>query len=173
NLRYWVENTDGTVPAGTEDGFDISEGGLGLDRVNDYWVPAGLPSHAFDVWVQTAKRNRQKILFEPGDLFLMQLGKDLRFRPFVVSKEGYHTRSYVESDPSKTEGWRMAILQNQKVGDRELQMLATLERLTDREAETLHQVKPRDVWFEIQPQGNSRGPFGVRWKYDYGYPAAA
>jgi hypothetical protein len=172
-LRYWVENPDGTALPGLDDSLEVSEGGAGFARANDQWVPHGLPTGNYDVWVQTAKRNRQKILFERGDLLLMQLNKDLQFERLVFSKEDYPGKINVESDATKTEHWRMAILQNQKVGDQELQMLTTLERLSDRKAETLHQVKPYDVWFEIQPQANARAPIGVRWAYQYEYPAAA
>src|SRR5260370_12489922 len=66
----------------------------------------------------------------------------------------------------------MAVLQNQRKGDRGLQMLTTLERLTERSATTIQQVKPHDIWFEMQPPANVQSLFGVRREYQYGYPAA-
>jgi hypothetical protein len=162
SLRYWVENPDGTAPAGLNDSLEVSAGGS-----NDQWVPNGLPPGGYNVWVQTTDRNRQKILLERGDLLLMQLNKDLKFERLVFSKEDFSGRVSVEK-----EGWRMAALQNQKIGDRGLQLLTTLERLTDRTAITLQQVKPQDVWFEVQPPANVQSLFGVRYGYHFGYPAA-
>jgi hypothetical protein len=172
-LRYWVENPDGTAPSGLDDSLEVSEGGSGQNRANDQWVPAGLPPAGYNVWVQTNQRARQKILLERGDLLLMQLNKDLNFERLVFSKEDYPGKISVESDESKPERWRVAVLQNQKVGDRSLQMLTTLERLSERRAITLQQVKPHDVWWEVLPPPSGKAPFGTRWAYQYGYPAAA
>jgi hypothetical protein len=163
SLRYWVENPDGTAPAKLGDSLEVSAGGPS----NDQYVPNGLPPGGYNVWVQTTDRNRQKILLERGDLLLMQLNKDLKFERLVFSKEDFPGRVSVEK-----EGWRMAALQNQKIGDRGLQLLTTLERLTDRTAITLQQVKPPDVWFEVQPPANVQSLFGVRYGYHFGYPAA-
>jgi hypothetical protein len=172
SLRYWVENPDGTAPSGLEDWLEVSEGGSGQNRANDQWVPAGLSPAGYDVFVQTKKRNHQKILLERGDLLLMQLNKDLNFERVVFSKEDYPGKISVESEESKPERWRLAVLQNQKAGDRSLQMLTTLERLSERSAITLQQVKPHDVWWEVLPP-TGKAPFGTRWAYQYGYPVAA
>jgi hypothetical protein len=163
SLRYWVENPDGTAPADLNDSLEVSASGS-----NDQYVPKGLPPGGYNVWVQTADRNLQKILLERGDLLLMQLNKDLKFERLVPSKEDYPERVSLEK-----EGWRMAALQNQKIGDRGLQLLTTLERLTERTAITLQQVKPQDVWFEIQPPATVSALYGTRYGYHFGYPAAA
>jgi hypothetical protein len=164
SLRYWVENRDGTAPRGLNDSLEVS-----ADGSTDQWVPEGLQPGSYDVWVQTTERSRQKIYLERGDLLLMQLNKDLKFERLVFSEKDYPGKI-----AAKNEDWRMAVLQNQKLGDRgqRLQMLTTLERLTNRAQNTIQQVKPQDIWFEIQPPANAQSPFGLRWGYQYGYPAA-
>lgn len=163
NLRYWVENPDdGSLPQGLDDSLEISGKGS-----NDQWVPNGLAPAGYNLWVQQRKKDKKHILLERGDLLLMQLNQNLEFERLVVSKEDYSGKVNVEK-----EGWRMAVLQNQRKGDRGLQMLTTLERLTERSPTTIQQVKPRDIWFEIQPPANVPSRFGVRWEYLYVYPAA-
>ena len=163
NLRYWVENpNDGTAPPGLGDSLEVSQKGS-----NDQWVPNGLAPGGYNLWAQQTARERQKILFERGDLLLLKLKKDLKFERLVFSKEDYPGKINKEND-----GWRMAVLQNQRVGEQGLQMLTTLERLPDPNVITLQEPKPNDVWFEIEPAGNARTPFSVRSRYQYGYPAA-
>jgi len=163
SLRYWVENPDGTLPLGLNDSLEVSASGS-----NDQWVPDGLlKPGGYNVRVQTTNRNVQNIYLQRGDLLLMRLKKDLNFERLIFSKEDYPGKVAVEK-----EGWRMAVLQNQKDGDRKLQMLTTLERITDRIQTTIQQVKPTDVWFELQPAANVKDLFGFRWGYQYGYPAA-
>jgi hypothetical protein len=163
-LRYWVENLDGTTPRGLKDFFEVS-----ADGSTDQWVPEGLLPGSYDVWVRTTERSRQKIYLERGDLLLMQLNKDRRFERLVFSEKDYPGKI-----AAKNEDWRLAVLQNQKHGDQgqHLQMLTTLERLANRSQNTIRQVIPQDIWFEIQPPANVQASFGLRWGYQYGYPAA-
>jgi len=53
-----------------------------------------------------------------------------------------------------------------------LQMLLSLDQLPDPNVITLQQPNPEDVWFEIEPADNARTPLAVRWRRQYGYPAA-
>jgi hypothetical protein len=166
NLRYWVENPDGTAPPGLNDSLEVSQKGS-----NYQWIPGGLAAKSYNLWAQQTDRDRQKINFERGDMLLLQLTPKLRFERLLFSDE------FPGKIKEKNDAWRLTPLQNQKVGDRGLQMLLTLEKQPDQNAATvnitLQQVKPQEAWFEIQPTNMVKGLFGVRWGYQYGYPAAA
>jgi hypothetical protein len=164
NLRYWVENPEGTAPPGLDDSLEVSQKGS-----NYQWIDPGLVAKSYNLWAQQTGRDRQKILFDRGDLLLLQLTPKLKFERLLFSSEDIFSGKIREEQG----GWRLTVLQNQKVPDRALQMLTTLERLTDQDAITLQQVKPHEAWFEIQPADMAKGLFGVRQEYQYGYPAAA
>jgi serine/threonine protein kinase len=164
NLRYWVENpNDGTAPPGLANSLEVSAQGA-----NDQWISNGLAPGAYNIWAQQTDPQRQKILCERGDLLLMQLNHELKFEPLVFSKEDYPGKANIEKD-----GWRLAVLQNQALGDRSLQMLTTLERHYDANAIPLQQAKPQEVWLEVSPSNNGPSPYTFRWAKQFGYPAPA
>jgi hypothetical protein len=70
-------------------------------------------------------------------------------------------------------GWRMAVLQNQRLGDTQLQMLVTLEKLPVAGEAVLQLIKPRQAWVEVTPDVKNPSQHAVRWLYQPGYPAPA
>jgi hypothetical protein len=160
NLRYWVENpNDGTAPPGLDDSLEVSQKGF-----NDQWISKGLARGAYNIWAQQTKRERQKFFLEGGDLMLLRLRPDLKFERLLEDYPGKMRR--------ETKGWRSVLLQNQRIGEQGLQMLMTLEQSPDPNAITLQLPRPNDIWFELEPTTNAKTPFALRWRYQYGYPAA-
>jgi hypothetical protein len=115
---------------------------------------------------------RQNIALNRGDLLLLEVAPDARGR------QGLRRVVYSESDfpgaiGKEREGWRLAVLQNQRVQDQGLQMLMTLEKEPEVQVAALQVVRPAKVWFEVTPPGDAGATYVSRWQFQPGFPAPA
>jgi len=167
-LRYWVDREDNApAPGSRPDGLDVSSVGA-----NDQWLPGGLPPGGYKVRLLTDRRLQKSAVIERGDLLLVQLanlGGELT--------RGIWSRDDFPGRPAARQAdWRLGVLQNQRVGDTGLAMLATLEKEPVADEAVLQLVKPRECWFELTPrlgEGEKTQPYAVRFTHLSGYPAPA
>jgi Mg-chelatase subunit ChlD len=163
DLRYLLEEeNDSRVLGLPPEGFGVSR-----TADTDQWAKLLRPRDYY-VRVQTNELNKRRISLDRGDLLLLQLSKTslgIDFKRLLYAEADHPFK------PSKkTQGWRLAVLQNQKRGERGLGMFVALEREAQSDAPTLRQAKPTAVWIEIRPPADVKESFGVRWKTEYGYP---
>ena len=126
----------------------------------------------FQVAVQTNRRWQQDISIGPGELLPLQVhvaegGKHELRRVFVTADD------YGERPEAHNSAWRLAVLQNQRLSDRRLQMLLMLERSPERPEDLLQQARPRETWVELDPAEAGSAPFDLRWGVQPGYAAPA
>jgi hypothetical protein len=170
-LRYWIDREDNT-PLSSPDGLDVS-----VDRANDQWFPGGLQPGGYKVRLYTPQRVQKSIVIEAGDYLLLRLAETpqgLELQRSVWSRDDYPGKP---SPPPKSPGfdWRLAVLQNQRIGERGIEMLLTLEKLPASGETVLQLIKPRETWIELEPRTDApdiaRQPYAVRWGQVPGYPA--
>jgi len=165
-LRCWVEGEDNILVLGmAADGLDVSPPGA-----DDRWLPAGLAPGGYQVVVEARDRPRKDVAFDRGDLLLVKLAETARgvaFRRVDYSREDHAGKPAAEAGD-----WRLAVLQNQRIGAG-LQMLATLEKAFDPRETRLQVLRPWETWIEVQPWPTAQTPFALRWGNQPGYPAAA
>src|SRR5262249_37200084 len=116
-------------------------------------------------------RLERSITVEPGDLLLLKLVSNRHggdFQRVLFSKDDYPQKPFEEQQQ-----WRLAALQNQQLGERGLQLLATLEKNPDPRETTLQLIKPRETWMELRAEPESRARFALRWNAVNDYPAPA
>ena len=169
-IRYWVERDDGEGVSGAPAaGIDVSLSGGG-----DHWfsLPDAVPSCDFKVRVQTNRTWRRSASVGAGELLPLELGPsaggpDGLRRVFVTADD------YGDRPSAHTDDWRMEVLQNQGLPDRRLQMLLMLEKAPGPADVVLRQLRPREVWVELDPAEAAAAPFGLRWGWLPGYEAPA
>ena len=165
-IRYWVERDDGEGLEGAPAaGIDVSQSGGG-----DQWfsLPDSVPSNDFKVRVQTNRTWRRSASVGAGELLPLELGPAEGLRRVFVTAEDYGDRPSAHTD-----AWRMAVLQNQRLPDRRLQMLLMLEKAPGPADVVLRQLRPREVWVELDPAEAAAAPFGLRFGRLPGYEAPA
>ncbi len=159
-LRY--ELTGGGLDAPSPEAVEVSR-----DYENDRWhlVPGSREGYRLKVPLLGFNR---PLRLDDGDCLLLDLDKsNLGWRRLIWSRQpAFAMRPFKQSG-----GWRAAVLQDQQLGPRALQMLLTLERESPRSAE-MGQVWPGGVWLEVAPSGVKALP-AVSWGTLYGYPAPA
>jgi hypothetical protein len=172
-LRYYVDLRDNHPLRG--EGDDLIY--LSEDDANDQWLPGGLEPGTYKVRVQTSRRLTRSIHLEPGDRLLLELNPDRvggtgeesrEFERLLYSQTFFPWKPYREKNR-----WRLAVVQNQLVGERGMQMLVTLEEQHDSLASVLQQIKPVTTWMEVSLPPGLKAPFCQRWHYQAGYPAPA
>lgn len=166
-LRYWVEQYDSRPVA------EMPSAGLEVSRsgANDQWFSDGLSLGSYIVRGHTGRALEKPIALGRGDLLLMRLAATptgAEFQRALFSLEDYPWKPSQEKS-----GWRMAVLQNQRTHQQDLQMLVTLEKTRDGRESRLQQIKPRESWFEVRPSKGTPEPYALRWGYQTGYPAPA
>ena len=169
-VRYWVDREDGgPLPGVPEAGLDVSPNGG-----NDSWfsLPDAGGSSEFKVAVQTNRRWQQDVAVGPGELLPLQVraagdGRHELRRAFVTADD------YGDRPEAHTDAWRLAVLQNQRLSDRRLQMLLMLEKSPERPEALLQQLRPRETWVELGPAEGGAAPFDLRWGAQPGYAAPA
>ena len=167
-LRYWVDREDNApAPGSSADGLDVSSVGA-----NDQWMPGGLPPGGYRVRLLTDRRLQKSTVIERGDLLLVQLAAN-----GGSLTRGIWSRDDFPGRPAARQAdWRLGVLQNQRVGDAGLSMLATLEKEPVADEAVLQLVKPRECWLELTPrldEGEKTQPYAVRFTHLPGYPAPA
>jgi len=165
-LRYFLDHEDNSLVAGLPtEGLDVSQIGS-----NNQWFPYTLAPGGYKIRTYTTERVQKSVIIDPGDLLMVELlgiGKGFNLRRTLYSRDDFPTK------PSQTKAdWRLAVLQNQRVGDRGLQLFTTLEKAPLQEEAILQVVKPRETWLELKPT-DVDAPYAQRWAYRYGYPAPA
>jgi hypothetical protein len=154
-------------PALVKEGLTISR-----DGGNDRWYREGLWPGPYLLYVAAKNPAQQSILLDRGDLLLLEVEPNkaglLHFRRLLYSEADYPWKLAKEKA-----GWRLAVLQNQRVAPAGLQMLLTLEKQDLTQAATLRQWTPAKTWFEVTPPPEVKTPVSRRWHYQPGYPAAA
>jgi hypothetical protein len=166
-LHYWVDRADNVAAAGLPAaGLEVSPAGA-----NDQWPAGGLAPGGYQVRVHAHHPLRKSLILDRGDLLLVRLvagGRGLEFERGLYSRDDYPWKPW-----RGQAGWRLAVLQNQQLGDRALQMLLTLEKDYDPRENALQQLKPRQTWIEAEPASGHTVPYSLRWGYRAGYPAPA
>ncbi len=166
-LRYWVEQYDGRPAAGMPAaGLEVSRG-----EANDQWIPDGLVPGGYTVRGHASQVLQKPIAVGRGDLLLLRLAAapaGAEFERALFTLEDYPWKPAQEES-----GWRMAVLQNQRIDPHNLQMLATMERSYDHQESRLQQIKPQETWFEVRPSKDTPAPYALRWSCQAGYPAPA
>jgi hypothetical protein len=154
-------------PALIKEGLPISR-----DSGNDRWVPGGLRPGGYLLSVAARNPALQSVLLDRGDLLLLEVSANkaglLQFRRLLYSETDYPWKLAKEKS-----GWRLAVLQNQRVAPAGLQMLLTLEKQDETQAATLRQWAPAKTWLEVTPPPEVKTPVSRRWHSQAGYPAAA
>ena len=113
----------------------------------------------------------REIFLSQGDMLLLDLVRS----PSGSQLERYRFSEEFSRKPAvetARKDWKLTVLQNQRVGRSALQMLVTLEKSVVGREGPVSQIKPRDVWLEVQPAGVTAKP-AMRWAYLGGYPAPA
>jgi hypothetical protein len=166
-LNYQVEREDGeALPGLAQPLREVSR-----DEGTDRWLPGGLPPGSYRLALMGETRLRKGVLLNRGDLLLVEAaaerGGRFGLRRVVYSEADHSLQPFAEKGP-----WRLAVLQNQRVAGRALQMLVTLERKDEGALAALQQARPAQTWMEVVPEeGNA--PVHRRWHYHVGYPAPA
>jgi hypothetical protein len=171
-LRYWIDLRDNAPLRG--DGSDLLY--LSEDDANDQWLSGGLEPGTYKLRVLTSRRLTRSIALEPGDRMLIELNPDRGQGPGSEAPEFerlLYSQAYFPWKPAaEKKRWRLAVVQNQWVADRGVQLLVTLEEKDDPGANVLQQIKPVKTWVEVvTPKGSA--PICQRWHYQAGYPAPA
>lgn len=178
-LHYWIDSAD-NIPITPGDGLDVSQIGEGAQ-----WYQQGLPPAIYKVRVHTDRRLQKDISLSGGDLLLVDAVNGER--GLVFERGLYSLADYPLKPAAEQSGWRAALLQNQQLAGRAVQMLTTLEKTTDRRETILQRLRPRLTWIEVIPRPEYEAslknprpdvcarttPFCQRWKYLAGYPAPA
>src|SRR5207244_8997800 len=75
---------------------------------------------------------------------------------------------------SNGEDWLLAVMQDEFRPNTDLQMLVTVEKLSNRgQGDVLKQVKPKFAWFKLIPRGAEKERLTLRWESLPRYPAYA
>lgn len=166
-MRYWAEDFDTRpVPGMPPEGLNVSR-----DGANDQWFPGGLAPGDYTARVNADGSLEKSFALDRGDLLPLRLipsPDGPEFERVVVSREDFPWKPACEEA-----GWRLAALQNQRVGDDGLEMLVTLEHASDQRSNTLSLVRPRETWIELTPSDDVSAPYVLRWHDQWGYPAPA
>jgi hypothetical protein len=175
-LHYWIDSAENVSLTGT-DGLDVSQIGE-----NAQWYQKGLPPAIYKVRVHTDRRLQKDITLAGGDLLLVDLVSEAG--KLLFERGIYSLADFPLKPAREQQGWRMALLQNQRLANQAVQMLVTLEKSTDRRETILQRLRPRMTWMEIVPHADylarleretclARTPYSQRWRYLAGYPAPA
>jgi hypothetical protein len=166
-LRYSITDEDDLPLRGAAENLDVSQNGR-----DDQWILGGLAPGGYKLRLGGTKDIRQGIALSRGDLLLLELAPDARGRQ-ALRRVIYSESDFPGAVGKDREGWRLAVLQNQRVQDQGLEMLMTLEKEQESQLAALQVVKPAKVWFEVTPPGDAGSSFVSRWQYQPGFPAPA
>ncbi len=133
---------------------------------NDRWVH--LPREGdYRLGISRLELDRE-VRLGAGDYLLLQLGPGRRScRRAIWSREP----SLALRPNREANGWRTAVVQNQLLAGRALQMLVSVEKLPEPN-EVPAQVRPEDLWLEVKPASGKTRPV-VQWGEVVGHPAPA
>jgi hypothetical protein len=167
-LRYNLATPDNRPLGLTVGGLEAS-----LDGRSDQWVVAGLKPGGYNVQLGGAKSLTQTVALNRGDLLLLELGTDKDGKQ-ALQRVAYSASDVPSAVAQERDGWRFAVLQNQRLNDRGLEMLACLEKLDGNGSERALQFnRPDKVWIEVTPPPETTANYLTRWHYEPGYPAPA
>jgi len=166
-LHYQVETAKSERIAGKA-GHDLI---VSRSSVEDNWFRA-LDSGGYNVVIQTNKRTEKSFTLDSGDRLLLKLVTS-PVGDIDIVRALFSVEDYPRKPSEQSNGWRLAVLQDQQIAPNRLQMLATLEALVKRGETSLRQFKPREVWMELKPQLNQEDRFALHWGNMEGYPAPA
>jgi hypothetical protein len=165
-LRYVVETEDDQPLKGLSvEGQDVSQIGR-----NDQWILGGLMAGTYKLRFTGARPLTQSVALNRGDLLLLELVYDLSGKQ-QLQRVMYSEADFPGAVARDREAWRLAVLQNQRLQEKSLQMLLALEKQSDPQAAALQVVKPAKVWFEVSPPAELVASYVTRWHYQPGYPA--
>ncbi|QDU95982.1 vWA domain-containing protein [Lignipirellula cremea] len=165
HLRYWVQNYDNrTLPGLPADGLDVSQ-----PNSNLRWLPGGADPGGYQLRFSEQSAKQTPVLIRGGDLLLLQANRTAKG---LNAARIPYAKTFWSWKPSRTEGnFQAAVLQNQRTGDRTLEMLMTLEA-AGQSQDVLQQWEPRDIWVEAAPAKAGK-PIAVQWRREFGYAAPA
>jgi hypothetical protein len=166
-LRYTLTNMGGlAVGSAAGEALEVSQNGR-----NDQWVAGGLEAGSYNLRLQGTKDLSRMVALNRGDLLLLELATNGAGQP-ALRRVVYSESDFPGAIGRDREGWRFAVLQNQRVDERGLQMLMTLEKEQPPEVGALQMIKPSKVWLEVAP-ASGNAAFVSRWSNQPGYPAPA
>jgi hypothetical protein len=140
---------------------------ISYPRENDRWLMVRGSHDGYRLQVPQLEFDR-RITLDEGDFVLVQLDQsEQRWRRLIWSREP----AFARRPARETGGWRAAVLQNQLLGQRSLQMLLSIEKESPRSNDP-GQVRPGALWLEVAATGSKAVP-AIRWGALAGFPAPA
>ena len=164
-MRYLVERENSVLVSGmAKNGIVMSPPGSEL-----HWLSSGVPAGGYLLRLAQKPAISSNVVFEPGDLLIARLTTSQQqptFQRSVFAADQYPWKPFIEKS-----GWRISVLQNQSVEGDRLAMLVALERLVTPGESTLQLVRPRQVWWEVSPQGSESSMLAQEWTSSHAFPA--
>lgn len=149
-------------------GFRSGEVGVAQVGENDRWLTVTDDDRTlYRLSVSAGWPLTQRLVLGGGDALLLELGGDARpsCRRLLFSRDPAHRLAPAR----QARDWRAAVLQNQALAGRRLQMLAALEKVPLADEPVIEQQVPRAVWLDLSTAAT--GAPAVRWGRLSGYPA--
>jgi hypothetical protein len=163
-LRYrLVGEVDGEAVRGEE--VDVAAEGE-----NDRWLALPGASAAYRLEVSAGWPMAQKIELRPGDAMRVRVyaaGRRPECERLLYGEE----ESFRRRPAREGRGWRTTVLESRPADGRGLGMLVALEKRPEVGEPVIRQVRPGNVWLEVDPAGVSSGGATVHWGETFGYPA--
>ena len=164
-LRYRVETDDNLLVAGVpQEGLQV-----GAVGASSQWLTSGLAPGGYKLRLTGSPNVVKSLVLNRGELLIAKLtakGDRLQFERGIYSSEELPWKPHVEEG-----GWRAALLQNQLLGDGAAQMMVTLEKAVSPAETTLQLFRPRHLWLEVAPSGETSARYTQLWSQLEGYPA--
>jgi hypothetical protein len=113
---------------------------------------------------------QQDVNLKPGDFLLIKIRNDARgFERLAYGDDWRKLRPQYDE-----KGWALSLLQNQlRRPENRLDLMVAVESRRDQvrnERDTLEQLYPRQVWFDVKPAGGEAFDGTLRWTDLPGYP---
>ncbi len=126
------------------------------------------PSRPYDAYVKT-QRLKARIDLASGDALLLRLTPE-GLRRGVMKDFTELNKNFLSDEKDQ---WTLTVLQNERVVQTGAQvMLAAVEKAPDTKADPVQQVRPQEVWFEVNAGAGGKPP-GLCWGNAPGFPAPA
>lgn len=135
-----------------------------------------LPAGEYSVQLPTAGLLDQKLTLVDGDLLLLSVQESIEGSKLSLMN---YTANYLPEKPTHSvTGWRTTLLNNRALPNSGTSTLVAIESQANGrpgKTERLQQVRPQDLWFELQPAAgvSSASHARVAWQPVFGYAAPA
>ena len=178
-LTYRLVPDDRDAAAAPAGDLDVPVGRLEDDAG---WYPGPLPAGGYRVGLTGDPRGRREVALDGGDQLLLSLSE--KAGSLTLTRLFCPTERFPGRQPySRTAGpWRLTAYSGGISPDRSLRVDATLERDPAFDPPTVRIPRPREVLFELSPEGGGTGAGGrplpsryrwADWSENQGFPAPA